>query len=110
VIPRPEQPRGATRAKSFLWRWQGRSGLTPGRPFLRFGSRSFALGGVSPVIGNLLVIQVADARDKRGVAFAFGPGDCLTLGLERAQLFVALFLDDVIVDMATFGTALLSQC
>jgi len=50
------------------------------------------------VIGDPLIVQVADARDMRRVAVRFRPRDRVFLRAERAEHAVSLFLDDVILD------------
>jgi hypothetical protein len=60
------------------------------------------------VIRPLLLIQVSDASDKRGVALTFRPIDRFSLRFEGAEHVVRMVFDDIIVDMAplraTLGT------
>ena len=57
------------------------------------------------MIGLLLIVQVPDTRDKRGVAFAFSPIDCFSLCFEGAKRVIRMVFHDIIVDMASFGAA-----
>jgi hypothetical protein len=58
------------------------------------------------VVRPLLIIQVPDASDKRGVALTFRPIDCFSLRFEGAEYVVRMVFDDIIVDMAPLGAAL----
>jgi hypothetical protein len=58
------------------------------------------------VIGPLLIIQVPDASDKRGVTLIFCPIDRFSLRFEGAEHMVRMVFDDIIVDMAPLGAAL----
>jgi hypothetical protein len=67
--------------------------------------RSFALGR-APVVRPLLIIQVPDASDQRGVTLAFRPIDRFSLRFEGAKHVVRMVFDDIVVDMAPLRTAL----
>ena len=58
------------------------------------------------MIRVLLVIQVPDASDKRGVARTFRPIDRFSLRFEGAEHVVRMVFDDIIVDMAPLRAAL----
>ena len=65
----------------------------------------FALGR-APVVRLLLIIQVPDASDKRGMVLTFRPSDCFSLRFEGAEHVVRMVFDDIIVDMAPLRAAL----
>lgn len=71
------------------------------------GGSTVKLGlGRSPVIGDLLVVQVPDESDKRMVALTFRPIDGFSLGVEGAEHMVRMVFDDIIVDPAALGASL----
>jgi hypothetical protein len=63
-----------------------------------------------PVVRNLLVVQMADARYVWRVALALRPAYRLFLGLERFEDAVSFLLDDIVLDRTTllpaFGAGL----
>jgi hypothetical protein len=61
--------------------------------------------GRAPVIRLLLIVQVPDASNKRGVALTFRRIDRFSLGFEGANV-VCMVFDEIIVDMAPLRTAL----
>jgi hypothetical protein len=61
------------------------------------------------VVGLLLIIQVPDASDKRGVAVPLCPIDRFPLCPESAQHVVGMIFDHIIVDMAPLRAALGSR-
>ncbi len=65
----------------------------------------FPLGG-SPMIRPLLIIQIPNASNKRGVAPTFRPIDRLSLRFEGGEHVIRMVFDDIIVDMAPLGAAL----
>jgi hypothetical protein len=69
-------------------------------PIARFASRR------PPVIGFLLVVQMPDASDKRGVALPFCPIDCFVLRWEGGEHVVRVVFDDIMVDTVSLGMAL----
>ncbi len=56
------------------------------------------------MIGFLLIVEVPNASDKRGVALGFRPIDGLALGFKGAE-HIGMVLDDIIVDLSAFGPA-----
>jgi hypothetical protein len=62
--------------------------------------------GCAPVIRFLLIIQVPDTSDKRGVAFTFRPLDRFSLRFEGAEHVVRMVFDHIIVDMAPLRASL----
>ena len=62
--------------------------------------------GRSPVIRPLLIIQVPNASNKRGVAPTFRPIDRLSLRFESGEHVIRMVFDDIIVDMAPLRAAL----
>jgi hypothetical protein len=59
-----------------------------------------------PVIRRLLIIQVPDTSDKRGVALTFRPIDCFSLRFEGREYVVRMVFHDIIVDMGPLRAAL----
>jgi hypothetical protein len=53
----------------------------------------------------LLVVEVADAGDKRIVSLLFSPGDRVCLGLGGMQDVVGMVLNHIVVDGAVLGAA-----
>jgi hypothetical protein len=54
-----------------------------------------------PAVGNLLVVQMPDARYVGRVAVTLRPGYRLFLGLERFEDAVTFLLDDIVLDSTT---------
>ena len=50
------------------------------------------------MVGDFLVIQMPNARDKRSVTVRFGPIDCFFLGFESAELMVRMVFDYIILN------------
>jgi hypothetical protein len=66
---------------------------------------SFALG-CAPLIRLLLIIQMADASNKWGMALTLRPVDRFSLRFEGAECVVGMVFNDVVVDMASVRAAL----
>jgi hypothetical protein len=58
------------------------------------------------VIRLLLIIQVPDASDKRGVTLTFRPIGRFFLRFEGAEYVVGMIFDDIILDRAPLRAAL----
>jgi hypothetical protein len=58
------------------------------------------------VIRFLLIIQMPDARDKRGMALISCPIDCFPLRSEGREDMVGMVFDDIIVDPGPLRPAL----
>jgi hypothetical protein len=58
------------------------------------------------VIGSLLVVQMANASDKRGMAPVSCPLDRFPLGPERAEDMIGMIFDNVVINASAFGPAL----
>ena len=65
----------------------------------------FALGR-PPMIRLLLIVQMPDASDMRGVAVLLRPIDRFPLRFEGAECVVHVVFHDIVVDMATLRAAL----
>jgi hypothetical protein len=63
----------------------------------------------SPVVRNLIVVQMLDARHVGRVPLTLRPGDRLCLGLECLEDAIPLLLEDVVLDgsplLPAFGGA-----
>jgi hypothetical protein len=68
--------------------------------------RSEVALGRPPVIRLLLIIQIPDASNKRGVALTFRPIDRFSLRFEGAEHVVRMVFDDIIVNMAPLRATL----
>jgi hypothetical protein len=55
------------------------------------------------MIGLLLIVQVPDASNKRGVTLTFGPIYCFPLCSEGAEDVIRMIFDDKIVDGSSLG-------
>jgi hypothetical protein len=55
------------------------------------------------MVGGFLVIQMADASDKRSVTIRFPPIGCFFLGFESAKLMVRMVFDYIILNGRPFG-------
>jgi hypothetical protein len=60
----------------------------------------------TPVIGFLLIVEMANAGDMRRMAVLLRPIDCFSLCFERSERVVGVIFNYIIVNMGTFGTAL----
>ncbi len=62
--------------------------------------------GRPPVIRRLLIIQVPDTSDKRGMPLMSRPIDCFSLRFEGHKCVVRMVFHDIFVDMSPLGAAL----
>jgi hypothetical protein len=62
--------------------------------------------GRPPVVGPLLVIEVPDAGDKRGMALTFRPIDRFSLRFEGGEHVVRMVFHDIIVGRTSLSAAL----
>jgi hypothetical protein len=71
----------------------------------RSPDQRFTLGR-PPLIRLLLIIQVPDASDKRGVALALRPSNRFSLRFEGAEYVVRMVFNDIVVNVAPLRAAL----
>src|SRR5215470_5494515 len=58
------------------------------------------------MIGLFLIVEMADAADKWGMAVLSRPIDCFSLCFERGKYVICVIFNHIIVDRAAFGAAL----
>src|SRR5487761_34531 len=63
--------------------------------------------GSPPVVRDLLVVQMPNASDERGMAPAFCPLDRFPLGPERAEHMIGMIFHNVVIDACPLGPALI---
>jgi hypothetical protein len=60
----------------------------------------------APVIGLLLIVEMANAGDMRRMAVTLRPFYCLVLRFEGGECVVGMVFDHIVVNAGTYGMAL----